>query len=526
MKLSRKWLQEFVDVGPVSDRDFAEAMTISGSKVEVTEDLGAEIKNVVVGRIDKMERHPDSDHMWVCQIDAGQDEPVQIVTGAWNIHEGDLVPVAKDNSWLPGGKHITRGNLRGVKSKGMLCSLKELNLDERDFPYAVIEAAALLNDYKPIDPEKPSIPKDVIPGYKIFGDVKAAFVTEVLPDGNGRFLVECDSGGRTHKIGTSCPNIHACDTVALDMTREHICTLADLHAEQREFPHCIPDGIFVLREDCKPGDDIRPVIGADDHVVEFEITPNRPDCLSVIGLAREAAVTFGKPLQLHDPEVKGGAEGALPDLLDVETPDPDLCPRYTARMVRNVKIGPSPKWMRERLRSSGVRPINNIVDITNYVMLEYGQPMHAFDYRYVKGGKIVVRRARAGEELTTLDGNVRKLTPDMLVIADDTRAVGLAGVMGGLNSEIVGDTVDVVFESANFDGSCIRKTALALGMRTEASAKFEKGLDILNTLPAVNRACELVELLGAGEVVDGVIDILNYVPNPVTVKFEDRKSVV
>ena len=523
MKLSRKWLQEFVDVGPVSDRDFAEAMTISGSKVEVTEDLGAEIKNVVVGRIDKMERHPDSDHMWVCQIDVGQDEPVQIVTGAWNIHEGDLVPVAKDNSWLPGGKHITRGNLRGVKSKGMLCSLKELNLDERDFPYAVIEAAALLNDYKPIDPEKPSIPKDVIPGYKIFGDVKAAFVTEVLPDGNGRFLVECDSGGRTHKIGTSCPNIHACDTVALDMTREHICTLADLHAEQREFPHCIPDGIFVLHEDCKPGDDIRPVIGADDHVVEFEITPNRPDCLSVIGLAREAAVTFGKPLQLHDPEVKGGAEGALPDLLDVETPDPDLCPRYTARMVRNVKIGPSPKWMRERLRSSGVRPINNIVDITNYVMLEYGQPMHAFDYRYVKGGKIVVRRARAGEELTTLDGNVRKLTPDMLVIADDTRAVGLAGVMGGLNSEIVADTVDVVFESANFECSCIRKTALALGMRTEASAKFEKGLDILNTLPAVNRACELVELLGAGEVVDGVIDILNYVPNPVTVKFEPEK---
>lgn len=523
MKLSRKWLQEFVDVGPVNDRDFAEAMTISGSKVEVTEDLGAEIKNVVVGRIDKMERHPDSDHMWVCQIDAGQDEPVQIVTGAWNIHEGDLVPVAKDNSWLPGGKHITRGNLRGVKSKGMLCSLKELNLDERDFPYAAVTAAALLNDYKPMDPEKPSIPAGIVPGHKIFGSVKAAFVTRVESLGGGQFAVNCDSGGTYHTITTSLANIHEHDTLALDTKTEHICTLEDLHAEQREFPHCIPDGIFVLREDCKPGDDIRPVIGADDHVVEFEITPNRPDCLSVIGLAREAAVTFDKPLQLHDPEVKGGAEGALPDLLDVETPDPDLCPRYTARMVRNVKIGPSPKWMRERLRSSGVRPINNIVDITNYVMLEYGQPMHAFDYRYVKGGKIVVRRARAGEELTTLDGNVRKLTPDMLVIADDTRAVGLAGVMGGLNSEIVADTVDVVFESANFEGSCIRKTALALGMRTEASAKFEKGLDILNTLPAVNRACELVELLGAGEVVDGVIDILNYVPNPVTVKFEPEK---
>ncbi len=324
--------------------------------------------------------------------------------------------------------------------------------------------------------------------------------------------------------------------MAYNTAKQAVCTLADLHAEQREFPHCIPDGIFILHEDCQPGDDIRPVIGADDHVVEFEITPNRPDCLSVIGLAREVSATFDKPLRFHQPVVKGGAEGALPELLDVETPDTDLCPRYTARMVRNVKIGPSPKWMRERLRSSGVRPINNIVDITNYVMLEYGQPMHAFDYRYVKGGKIVVRRARSGEELTTLDGNVRKLTPDMLVIADDTRAVGLAGVMGGLNSEIVEDTVDVVFESANFEGSCIRKTALALGMRTEASAKFEKGLDILNTLPAVNRACELVELLGAGEVVDGVIDILNYVPQPTLLKVEpekinallgtDRKSVV
>ena len=523
MKLSRKWLQEFVDVGPVSDRDFAEAMTISGSKVEVTEDLGAEIKNVVVGRIDKMERHPDSDHMWVCQIDVGQDEPVQIVTGAWNIHEGDLVPVAKDNSWLPGGKHITRGNLRGVKSKGMLCSLKELNLDERDFPYAAITAAALLNDYKPLDPEKPSIPADIQPGHKIFGPVVCGKVINLSAAGENGWSCGVDIGGTLQSFFTPCCNVHEGDLVAYNTKTGSICTLEDLRAEQKEFPHCIPDGIFVLREDCKPGDDIRPVIGADDHVVEFEITPNRPDCLSVIGLAREAAVTFGKPLQLHDPEVRGGAEGALPDLLDVETPDPDLCPRYTARMVRNVKIAPSPKWMRERLRSSGVRPINNIVDITNYVMLEYGQPMHAFDYRYVKGGKIVVRRARAGEELTTLDNNIRKLTPDMLVIADDTRAVGLAGVMGGLNSEIVEDTVDVVFESANFEGSCIRKTALALGMRTEASAKFEKGLDILNTLPAVNRACELVELLGAGEVVDGVIDILNYVPNPVTVKFEPEK---
>ena len=524
MKLSRKWLQEFVDVGPVSDRDFAEAMTISGSKVEVTEDLGAEIQNVVAGRIKDLERHPDSDHMWVCQVDIGEAEPVQIVTGAWNIHKGDLVPVAKHNSTLPGGKTITRGKLRGVLSDGMMCGLYELGLDERDFPYAVIEAAALLNDYKPIDPEKPSVPLGVTPGYKIFGSVKAAFVTKAEAQEGGQFLISCDSGGTYHTITTSLANIHEHDTLALDTKTERICTLADLHAEQREFPHCIPDGIFVLHEEgIKPGDDIRPVIGADDHVVEFEITPNRPDCLSVIGLAREVSATFDKPCRFHEPVVKGGAEGVLPELLDVETPDPDLCPRYTARMVRNVKIGPSPKWMRERLRSMGVRPINNIVDITNYVMLEYGQPMHAFDYRYVKGGKIVVRRARDGEELTTLDGNVYKLNPSMLVIADENRAVGLAGIMGGLNSEIVGDTVDVVFESANFDGACIRKTALALGKRTEASAKFEKGLDILNTLPAVNRACELVELLGAGEVVDGVIDILNYVPESRVLPVEPEK---
>ncbi len=522
MNLSRKWLNEFVEID-AGDREFAEAMTLSGSKVELTHDMGEEISSVVVGRILSMERHENSDHMWVCQLDVGKEEPVQIVTGAWNIHAGDLVPVALHNSTLPGGKKITKGKLRGVLSNGMLCSLKELGLDERDFPYGVITAAALLNDYHPIDPDKPSIPLGVTPGHKIFGSVKAAFVTKVENLGGGQFTVNCDSGGTYHTITTTLANIHEHDTLALDVDKEHICTLADLHAEQKEFPHCIPDGIFVLQEDCKPGDDIKAVTGLDDHVVEFEITPNRPDCLSVIGLAREAAATFNKPCRFHQPEVKGGGEGVLPELLDVETPDPELCPRYTARMVRNVKIGPSPKWMRERLRAMGVRPINNIVDITNYVMLEYGQPMHAFDYRYVKGGKIVVRRAQDGEELTTLDGNVRKLNSNMLVIADDTRAVGLAGIMGGLNSEIVADTVDVVFESANFDGTTIRKTALALGMRTEASAKFEKGLDILNTLPAVNRACELVELLGAGQVLDGVIDILNYVPQPTRLKVEPDK---
>ncbi len=526
MKLSRKWLSGFVTV-EAGDKEFAEAMTLSGSKVETTGDLGAEIRNVVVGRIRKMERHPDSDHMWVCRVDAAKNEPVQIVTGAWNIHEGDLVPVALHKSVLPGGKKIEKGKLRGVLSDGMLCSLSELGLDERDFPYAAITAAALLNDYHPIDPEKPSIPADIQPGHKIFGPVVAAKAERVENAGVNRWRCTLSHAGQDGPaavtVETSCQNIHGGDLVAFNTSSGSLCTPADLHAEQREFPHCINDGIFVLHEDCQPGDDIRPVINADDHVVEFEITPNRPDCLSVIGLAREVSATFHTPLRLHEPVVKGGGPGMLPELLDVETPDPELCPRYTARMVRNVKIAPSPKWMRERLRSMGVRPINNIVDITNYVMLEYGQPMHAFDYRYVKGGKIIVRRARAGEELTTLDGNVRKLTENMLVIADETRAVGLAGIMGGENSEIVDDTVDVVFESANFDGTCIRRAALALGMRTEASAKFEKGLDPLNTLPAVNRACELVELLGAGEVVDGVIDILNHVPQPTVLRLEPEK---
>ena len=527
MNLSRKWLTEFVDgvsVSDIDDREFAEAMTLSGSKVETYEDLGAEINNVLVGRILSLERHPNSDHMWICRIDVGGDEPVQIVTGAWNIHTGDLVPAALHNSTLPGGKKITKGKLRGELSNGMLCSLRELNLDERDFPYAVIKAAALLNDYHPLDAEKPSIPADIKAGDKVFGPVVAAKALAVETVGVNVYKCSLDIGTSTVDVETDCQNIHEGDMVAYNTKAASICTLDDLRAQQAEFPHCISDGIFVLHEDgVKPGDDIRPVIGADDHVIEFEITPNRPDCLSVIGLAREAAATFGKELKLHEPEVKGGADGKLDELLKVEVPAEELCPRYTARMVRNVRIAPSPKWMRERLRAMGVRPINNIVDITNYVMMEYGQPMHAFDYRYVKGGKIIVRRAEDGEELTTLDGNVRKLNGNMLVIADDTRAVGLAGIMGGENSEIVSDTVDVVFESANFDGTCIRKGALALGMRTEASAKFEKGLDPMNTLPAVNRACELVEMLGAGEVVDGVIDVVNKLPEPTVLALRPDK---
>ncbi len=522
MKLSRKWLNEFVDIGAVSDRDFAEAMTLSGSKVEVTEVLNESLKNVVVGRILSMERHPDSDHMWVCQLDVGEEEPTQIVTGAWNIHPGDLVPVAKHKSLLPGGIKIEKGKLRGVKSNGMLCSLKELNLTvEHDYPNAAIVPAALLNDYKPLDPEKPSIPADVQPGHKIFGKVIAARVKSVEA-ADGAYSLEVCDGEKACAVTTICANIHEGDMVAYDTGKGHICTLADLHAQQAEFPHCIADGIWVIREDVKPGDDIAAVIGADDHVVEFEITPNRPDCLSVIGLAREAAVTFGKDLKLHTPQIQGCGDSII-DHVDIEIEDGDLCPRYTARLVKNVKIQPSPAWMRERLRNSGVRPINNIVDITNYVMLEYGQPMHAFDFSCVDGGRIVVRPAREGESIQTLDGKDHALNPSMLCICDEEKPVCVAGVMGGANSEIIGDTAMVLFESANFNGASVRRTALALNMRTEASARYEKGLDPMNTMKAVQRACELVEQLGAGEVVDGVLDVIAKDSNPTTVKLEPAK---
>ena len=423
MKLNRKWLNEdFVDLSQVSDKEFVETLTVFGQKVETYERMDAEIKNVVVGKVLSMVRHPNSDHMFICQVDVGQEEPVQIVTGAQNVHEGDLVPAALHNSWLPGGVHITKGKLRGEKSNGMLCSFAELGLTQNDLPGAYADGIWILND-----------------------------------------------------------------------------------------------------EPCQVGQDINLVIGNDDTVVDFEITNNRPDCYSIMGLAREAAAAFGKTMRHHEPVVHGSDAGSIFDHLDVEVPAAELCRRYSSRMVANVKIGPSPKWLRQRLRANGVRPINNIVDITNYVMLEYGQPMHAFDYRYVTSGKIVVRQAQQGESLTTLDGTVRQLTEGMLVIADDHRPIGLAGIMGGENSEIVDDTTMVVFESANFDGTSIRQTALALGMRTEASGKFEKNLDPMMTIPAVERACELVELLECGDVLDGTIDVINYIPQPRTIPLEPEK---
>ena len=523
MILSRNWLNEFVDLKDITDKEFNDEMTLSGSKVETIERPDENLKNVVVGKILEMKRHENSDHMWVCQIDVGQAEPVQIVTGAWNIHVGDYVPAALHGAHLPGGVKIEKGKLRGVESDGMLCSLKELSMTaEHDFPYAVITPAALLNDYHPIDPAKPSIPADIKPGDKVYGPVLCGRV-EAVESVDGGYNVRVNDGTVTRAAKTACSNLHEGDLVAYNTKSDTICTLEDLHAEQKEFPHCIADGIFVLQEeDAEPGLNMAHILGFDDSIVEFEITPNRPDCLSVIGLAREASATFKRPLKLHTPEPHG-CGGSIADLVDIDIEDGDLCPRYTARMVKNVKIAPSPRWMRERLRNSGVRPINNIVDITNYVMLEYGQPMHAFDFSCVEGGHIIVRTAREGETIQTLDGNERKLTPNMLCICDEHKPVCVAGVMGGANSEIVGDTAMVLFESANFNGVSVRRTASALGMRTDASSRYEKGLDMMNTIKAVERACELVELLGCGEVVDGVMDVVAKEKAPTVVKLEPDK---
>ena len=406
MNLSMKWLKEFVTLDDMPMRSFTEAMTMSGSKVEGYEVEGNEISNVVVARVESMERHPDSDHLWSCQVNIGTDETIQIVTGAQNLKPGDVVPAALHGSTLPGGIKIKKGKLRGVASNGMLCSLGELGLTTHDFPSA------------------------------------------------------------------------------------------------------IEDGIFVLTEadgcDLTLGKPICEAIGLDDTSVEFEITSNRPDCFSVIGLAREAAATFKKPLNLHTPEVKAG-HGSCEGMLDVKIEAPELCPIYSARIVKNVRVKPSPRWMRERLRALGVRPINNIVDITNYVMLEYGQPMHAFDLRFIEEGKIRVRLAKAGETITTLDGVERTLTEKQLVIADAKKPVAIAGVMGGEYSGIMDDTTTIVFESACFNGASVRVTARDQGMRTDASSRFEKGLDPNSCLPALERACELVELLDAGDVLDGVL---------------------
>lgn len=403
MNLSMKWLSDYVTLN-TTVKDFCAAMTMSGSKVEVATEEGSEIKNVVVGKLLSVVPHENSDHLVVCQVDVGQEQPIQIVTGAPNVKAGDIVPVALCGAELPNGVKIKKGKLRGVESNGMLCSLGELGLTVHDFPYA------------------------------------------------------------------------------------------------------IADGIFLIQEDCQIGQDIHEAIGLNDTSVEFEITSNRPDCLSVTGLAREAAATYHVPLNLKKPTFQG-IDGNIQDALQVEIQNKEKCPRYAAGIVKNVKIAPSPRWMRERLRASGVRPINNLVDITNYVMLEYGQPMHAFDLRYVKDGKIVVRNAAEGETITTLDGVTRTLSPEMLVIADTEKPIAVAGVMGGEYSGIMEDTNTVVFESAYFEPVQVRRTAKKLGMRTDASARYEKGLDPEGCLRTLERAFELVELLGAGEPVRTHIDL-------------------
>lgn len=407
MDLSRRWLQDYVDLSDVSDKRFSDEMTMSGSKVESFHQEGEELKNIVVGQVLSLERHQNSDHMWICKVDVGENEPLQIVTGAQNLSVGDYVPTALDNSYVAGGKHIKKGKLRGVESCGMLCSLEELGLTKHDFPYA------------------------------------------------------------------------------------------------------IEDGIFVLGEDCirQPGTDIHKAIGLDDTVVEFEITSNRPDCLSIIGLAREAAATFDKDFVLKTPEVKFDGSEDVADYLSVQIDAPDKCYRYMGAVAKNIKIAPSPRWMRERLRACGVRPINNIVDITNYVMLEYGQPMHAFDLRYLKGSQVIVRNAKKGEHITTLDGTEHELAEDMLVIADTEAPVAVAGVMGGEYSGIMDDTTTIVFESACFHGVSVRTTAKRLGLRTEASSRYEKELNPEGCRVSLMRALELVETLGAGEVIQNVVDV-------------------
>jgi len=409
MNLSMKWLADYVTLPKnITEHDFAEALTMSGSKVEGYRRENEEICGVVIGKITAIEQHPDAEKLVVCTLDIGAEEPLQIVTGAKNVKVNDVVPVATDGSLLPGGIKIKRSKLRGVESRGMLCSIGELGVTAGDFPGAD------------------------------------------------------------------------------------------------------PDGILIIDEPVTLGADATKELGIDDTIMEFEITSNRPDCLSVIGLARETAATFDLPFTVKKPEFKQSS-GNSADVLKVEVHS-DLCSRYMARVVENVKIGPSPRWLRERLRASGIRPINNIVDITNYVMIEYGHPMHAFDMRYVEGNKINVRTAAAGEAITTLDGVQHKLSPDMLVIADGKKPVGVAGVMGGEYSGVMPDTACVVFESACFHPYSVRATAQKLGLRTDSSARFEKGLNPHGCAPALDRACELVDILGCGTVLGGLIDCNSGLP--------------
>ena len=426
MNTSLSWIKAYVPELDVTAQEYTDAMTLSGTKVEGYEELDADLDKIVVGQIDKIEKHPDADKLIICQVNVGA-ETVQIVTGAPNVKEGDKIPVVLDGGRVAGGHEpgqrvaggikIKKGKLRGVESAGMMCSIEELGSNREMYPEA--------------------------PEY----------------------------------------------------------------------------GIYIFPEDTEVGADAVEVLGLHDVVFEYEITSNRVDCYSVVGIAREAAATFRK--EFVSPVVTAvGNDEDVNDFIKVTVEDPDLCPRYTARVVKNIKIGPSPKWMQRRLASVGIRPINNLVDITNYVMEEYGQPMHAYDLDTIAGGQIVVRRAKENETFVTLDGQERKLDESVLMICDGEKSVGIAGIMGGENSMITDDVHTMLFEAACFDGTNIRKSSKKVGLRTDASGKFEKGLDPNNAETAMNRACQLIEEMGAGEVVGGMVDVYSKKKEPVRVPFD------
>ena len=425
MNTPLSWIKAYVPDLECTDQEYMDAMTLSGTKCEGFERLDADLDKIVVGQIEKIEKHPDADKLVICQVNIGT-ETTQIVTGATNVKEGLKVPVVLDGGRVagghdgkktPGGIKIKKGKLRGVESNGMMCSIEELGSNTEFYPEA---------------PE---------------------------------------------------------------------------------------NGIYIFDDSVEVGADAVEVLGLHDTVFEYEITSNRVDCYSVLGIAREAAATFRKPFVA--PEVKAvGTTGDVNDYIKVEVKDAELCPRYCAKVVKNVKIAPSPEWMQRRLSACGIRPINNLVDITNYVMEEFGQPMHAYDLSTIKGNKIVVRRAEDGEKFTTLDGQERTLDRDMLMICDEEKAIGLAGIMGGENSMITDDVQDMLFEAACFDGTNIRLSSKRVGLRTDASGKFEKGLDPNNAEAAINRACQLIEELGAGEVVEGMVDFYPEKKEEHQIKFE------
>ena len=433
MRTSLKWIKDLVPgIEDLTPQEYLDAMTLSGSKGEYYVELDKNLENIVIGQILKIEKHPDADKLVICQVNVGQEEPVQIVTGAPNVFEGAVVPVVLAGGRVAGGHDgstppeegikIKKGKLRGVPSNGMMCSIEELGSSRDMYPDA---------------PE------------------------------NGIY-------------------------------------------------------IFKNREDIKPGDNAVKALGLDDAVIEYEITSNRVDCFSILGIAREAAVTFDKPFCPPVVEPTGNDED-VNDFISVEVKDTELCPRYTARVVKNIKVGPSPEWMQRRLAAQGIRPINNIVDITNYVMEEYGQPMHAYDLSTIAGQKIIVRRAEDNEKFVTLDGQERTLDNSMLMICDAEKPVGIAGIMGGENSMITDDVDAILFEAACFDGTNIRLSGKKLGMRTDAQSKFEKGLDPNNASAAIDRACQLIEVLGCGEVVGGMVDVYGKVKEPHEITFQPER---